>query len=152
MLLSGDELGRTQGGNNNAYSQDNEVSWLDWRPSPRDAALLPFVRSLVALRRAHPLLRHGTPTVVATAPLTLLITADGSDSGPDVALLLALNPTDAPATIHLPAEQPRRWVRYLDSVNPGPLPSAGKLLDPADATLDLGARGVVLLGLPAGSG
>jgi glycogen operon protein len=152
MLLSGDELGRTQGGNNNAYSQDNGVSWVDWRPSPRDAALLPFVRSLVALRRTHPLLRHGTPAVVGTAPLTLLITADGAHSGPDAALLLALNPTDTPATIHLPAEQPRHWVRYLDSVDPGQPPTAGKPLDPADATLELRARGVVLLGLPAGPG
>jgi glycogen operon protein len=152
MLLSGDELGRTQGGNNNAYSQDNEVSWLDWRPSRRDAALLPFVRSLVVLRREHPLLRHGTPIVIGTVPLTLLITADGAEGGPDAALLLALNPTDAAATVHLPAERPLRWVRYLDSANPGALLPAGEVLEPADTTLEMRARSVVLLAIPAEPG
>jgi len=57
MLLAGDELGRTQGGNNNAYCQDNETSWLDWQP-PADASELDaFVAGLIALRRAHPELR-----------------------------------------------------------------------------------------------
>ena len=129
MLLSGDEMGRTQGGNNNAYSQDNEVSWLDWRPTARNAALLPFVSSLIALRWAHPLLRHGSPAVVGTAPLTLLITADAHE-GPDAALLLALNPTDAPATVHLPADQPHGWIRYLDSAAAEPPAPAARRWPP----------------------
>jgi isoamylase len=58
MLLSGDELGRTQGGNNNAYAQDNEISWLDWTLGPEQEALIEFVRELIALRRAHPSLRR----------------------------------------------------------------------------------------------
>jgi isoamylase len=81
MLLAGDELGRTQGGNNNAYCQDNEVSWLDWRPAlgpkglsglvrrlmgsapgqlwaTESTALLGFVRRLIRLRMAHPILRR----------------------------------------------------------------------------------------------
>jgi glycogen operon protein len=56
LLLGGDELGRTQGGNNNAYCQDNEISWLDW--SQPDEDLLAFTRRLVALRRAHPVFRR----------------------------------------------------------------------------------------------
>ncbi|MEX2137556.1 MAG: glycogen debranching protein GlgX [Chloroflexota bacterium] len=146
MLLSGDELGRTQRGNNNAYSQDNEVSWLDWRPATRDAALLPFVRSLVAVRQAHPLLRHGAASVVGTMPLTLLITSDGPQEGPDAALLLALNPTDAPSVVHLPAEEPGGWIRYLDSADPEPTPPAGRPLRPEPATLALPGRSVILLG------
>ena len=55
MLLGSDELGRTQGGNNNAYCQDNEISWYDW--SNVDGELLAFVQRLVALRRAEPALR-----------------------------------------------------------------------------------------------
>ncbi|HTI29057.1 MAG TPA: glycogen debranching protein GlgX [Methylomirabilota bacterium] len=149
MLLSGDEMGRTQLGNNNAYSQDNEVSWLDWRPAPRDAALLPFVQYLIALRRAHPLLRHGSPSVVGTAPLTLLITADGGGAGPDTALLLALNPTDVPALVHPPAELPHRWVRYLDSADADPGALAGNAVRPEGRTIELGGRSVVLLGLPS---
>jgi isoamylase len=56
MLLGGDELGRTQRGNNNAYCQDNEISWFDWEHI--DAELLEFTTGLVALRRAHPALRR----------------------------------------------------------------------------------------------
>ncbi len=56
MLLGGDELGRTQGGNNNAYCQDNEVSWFDWVHADRE--LLAFTRSLAKLRRNHPVFRR----------------------------------------------------------------------------------------------
>jgi isoamylase len=56
MLLGGDELGRTQRGNNNAYCQDNEISWYDWDDVDDD--LLEFARLLIALRRDHPVLRR----------------------------------------------------------------------------------------------
>src|SRR5690606_32943404 len=56
MLLGGDELGRSQGGNNNAYCQDNEISWYDW--GAVDEELLAFTRRLVELRRAHPVFRR----------------------------------------------------------------------------------------------
>ena len=58
MLCGGDELGRTQHGNNNAYCQDNETSWLDWDLSPEDKELLAFVRRLIRFRRDHPVLRR----------------------------------------------------------------------------------------------
>jgi glycogen operon protein len=60
MLVAGDERGRTQGGNNNAYAQDNEVSWLDWDAAtdPEAAELLAFTRELIALRRRHPVLHR----------------------------------------------------------------------------------------------
>jgi glycogen operon protein len=54
MLLAGDEMGRSQGGNNNAYCQDNEISWIDWSTiRPEDELLRDFVRYLIALRRQH---------------------------------------------------------------------------------------------------
>jgi isoamylase len=56
MLLGGDELGRTQRGNNNAYCQDNEISWFDW--TAPDHQLTAFTRELIALRRAHPVFRR----------------------------------------------------------------------------------------------
>jgi isoamylase len=56
MLLGGDEMGRTQQGNNNAYCQDNEIAWYDW--SAADTDLLAFTRQLVAFRRAHPVFRR----------------------------------------------------------------------------------------------
>jgi glycogen operon protein len=66
MLLGGDELGRTQQGNNNGYCQDSELSWYDWDAA--DADMLEFTRRLIALRLAHPVFRRrhwyrvGTPT------------------------------------------------------------------------------------------
>ena len=60
MLLAGDELYRTQKGNNNAYCQDNELSWIDWTAQRDDDGLLQFVRGLSALRKAHPELRRDT--------------------------------------------------------------------------------------------
>ncbi|MDB5753125.1 MAG: treX [Ramlibacter sp.] len=58
LLLGGDEMGRTQGGNNNAYCQDNEVSWFDWGTRHRDDPLLGFTQALLRLRRELPVLRH----------------------------------------------------------------------------------------------
>ena len=58
MLLAGDEIGRTQLGNNNAYCQDNEVSWIDWDQDHADRDLLAFVQRLIAFRRRHPLFRR----------------------------------------------------------------------------------------------
>ncbi|MCT9089764.1 glycogen debranching protein GlgX [Streptomyces sp. ASQP_92] len=58
MLAHGDELGRTQGGNNNAYCQDNELSWVDWELDDERRGLLDFTRRVVALRHAHPGLRR----------------------------------------------------------------------------------------------
>jgi isoamylase len=58
MLVAGDEMWRTQGGNNNAYVQDNPVSWLDWRPTAATADMLALARRLIALRRQHPVLRQ----------------------------------------------------------------------------------------------
>jgi glycogen operon protein len=56
MLLGGDEFGRTQRGNNNAWCQDNEISWFDW--AANDPELLEFTRRLIALRQAHPVFRR----------------------------------------------------------------------------------------------
>jgi glycogen operon protein len=59
MLLAGDEMGRTQRGNNNAYCQDNELSWMDWSPrSEDDQALYDYVRTLIRLRSEHAVFRR----------------------------------------------------------------------------------------------
>ena len=98
MLLGGDEMGRTQHGNNNAYCQDNEITWFDWASA--DTELLDFTKRLIALRRAHPVFRRrrflagaeairaawftpaGTPMTAPTGPTGrpgLAIYLDGSD-------------------------------------------------------------------------
>ncbi|HEV2527567.1 MAG TPA: glycogen debranching protein GlgX [Thermomicrobiales bacterium] len=58
MICGGDEMGRTQFGNNNAYAQDNEISWFDWKLDEHERALLDFTRKLVQLRREQPVLRR----------------------------------------------------------------------------------------------
>jgi glycogen operon protein len=59
MLLGGDEFRRTQGGNNNAYCQDNETSWLDWSCLEQHREVFRFTRGMIAFRRAHPVLSQG---------------------------------------------------------------------------------------------
>jgi glycogen operon protein len=58
MIAGGDELGRTQSGNNNAYCQDNEISWYDWDAAREHDVLLDFTRRLAALRHEHPVFRR----------------------------------------------------------------------------------------------
>jgi isoamylase len=58
MLCGGDEWGRTQKGNNNAYCQDNEISWLNWERDEKQNALLEFTKKLIRLRREHPVFRR----------------------------------------------------------------------------------------------
>jgi glycogen operon protein len=81
MLLSGDEMGHSQGGNNNAYAQDNDTTWIDWAKA--DADLTAFVARLTSLRRTHPVLRqrsflHGRYRGDEDVPDVLWHRADGS--------------------------------------------------------------------------
>jgi glycogen operon protein len=81
MLTAGDEFGRSQKGNNNAYAQDNELTWLDWERA--DLSLLEFVRSAVALRRAHSSLASdrfltGKALDETSLPDVTWLTADGT--------------------------------------------------------------------------
>ncbi|MFH0754012.1 MAG: glycogen debranching protein GlgX [Candidatus Omnitrophota bacterium] len=57
MILAGDEMGNTQWGNNNAYCQDNEISWIDWQALKKDPELFKFFSRMIAFRKAHPVLR-----------------------------------------------------------------------------------------------
>ena len=54
MILGGDEFGRTQGGNNNAYCQDNKISWFDWIAVARNRDLIEFFRKVIAFTRRFP--------------------------------------------------------------------------------------------------
>jgi len=87
LLLAGDEIGRTQQGNNNGYCQDNELSWLDWTLTPERERLLAFVERLLALRRDVPVLRRsrfftGVTDGDGTRDLTWL-NPDGSEMTPE---------------------------------------------------------------------
>jgi isoamylase len=63
MILAGDEIGRTQRGNNNSYCQDNDISWLNWNGLTENKGLYRFFRLLIAFRKSHDLLRHDCFTI-----------------------------------------------------------------------------------------
>jgi glycogen operon protein len=88
MLLAGDETCRSQHGNNNAYCQDNELSWLDWDLTPERDALLRFTRQVIALRQAHPTFRRrdffdGRPLFGGQLKDVLWLKPDGREMSPD---------------------------------------------------------------------
>ena len=132
MLGMGDELGRSQSGNNNAYCQDNALSWLDWPAA--DSELLTFTAELAAIRHAHPALRrrhflHGDIAAVDGTPDVAWLNPDGtrpsaSDWGdPDRRAILLVLAGDA--TTELDADgQPARDSRFVVALNAGrePLP------------------------------
>ena len=88
MLTAGDEVGRTQGGNNNAYCIDDETSWLSWQHEPWQDDLLAWTRALLALRAAHPVLRHdevfdGRPAHADGTKDLAWFGADGEEMSPE---------------------------------------------------------------------
>jgi glycogen operon protein len=88
MLLGGDEIGRTQGGNNNAYCQDNETSWLEWSLDEGGQDLLDFVRQLVRIVADNPILRRRNFLTGEVVPGTQMkdvtwIRADGEEMKAD---------------------------------------------------------------------
>jgi isoamylase len=143
MLLAGDELLRTQQGNNNAWCQDNEISWVDWTLAIKNADFLRFVRELIALRRRHPALRrrrfvdkddivwHGVepffPDFSAKSH-TLALALDGrrTERELDRDIYMAFNAgTDAAAFGIPPAPQRKRWRRVIDTALASPLDIVG---------------------------
>ncbi|MGC4959885.1 glycogen debranching protein GlgX [Gordonia sp. DT101] len=104
MLAHGDEMGRTQQGNNNVYCQDSELSWMDWSLAEKNADLLDFTRRAIALRHDHPVLRRrrffaGKPIrwgdqaldIVWLTPAGQAMTAEDWDSGFGKSLAVFLN-------------------------------------------------------------
>ncbi len=139
MLLGGDEFGRTQRGNNNAYCQDNDVSWFDWSLTESNAPLLRFVRGVIAFRRAHPVLRrtsfltgergiHWRPDVMwhgarlgapdwSDGARTLAMHLAGEHAAsPDCDVYMAFNSSDEAVDFELPEPAPgQRWLALIDT-------------------------------------
>jgi glycogen operon protein len=88
MLLGGDEMGRTQQGNNNAYCQDNEISWFDWDISEADHELRNFVRDVIVISKNNPILRRrsfftGQPVAGYETKDVTWVRADGKEMTDD---------------------------------------------------------------------
>jgi glycogen operon protein len=166
MLLAGDELGRTQHGNNNAYCQDNEINWLDWSDA-RDTEFSEFVRGLIAIRASRPLLhadkfRHSTPVGETGVRNVVWHRADGGEmtSGDwrndedgrlmlilnglgQKSLLIAFNPGAETAAFTLPERDAgAQWQLLIDSgralIEPGGAPiESGRALSVGERTVCL---------------
>jgi len=146
MILGGDEFLRTQQGNNNAWCQDNEVSWVDWTLADKNSRFLRFVRELIALRKRHPALRrrsffrgrgrHGTlpPDVVwhgiepgypnfSGSSRTLAFCLDGTqtDREPDRDFYVACNAWQETLPFRIPLSPTGRpWRRAIDTAQESP--------------------------------
>ncbi len=88
MLLAGDEIGHTQNGNNNAYCQDNEISWLNWKLDPQQESLVAFVRRLIAFYKAQPVFHrrrffHGKAIQGSEAPDIAWLDPSGKEMSDD---------------------------------------------------------------------
>ncbi len=173
MLLGGDELGRTQQGNNNAYCQDNAISWFDW--STPDKQLTAFTKNLIALRRAHPVFRRRRfLTGVAAGELrwytpggaemtqadwsnpgarSVALYLDGDDN-PDRAadgtllvdddFLLLVNAWWEPLDFVVPTTEPgKTWTPELDTYEPDGIAAPARL-SPGDH-IRVNPRSIVLL-------
>lgn len=169
MLGPGSEIGQSQGGNNNAYAQDNETAWLDW--SAPDHPLIGFIRRCIDLRRAHPALRAdrfltGSAEADATYPdvvwrrpdgsapqgadwsaagtlIAVLASPSGAEEIPDDRLVLIIHAGPTAVAVRLPEPTPgRRWRVALDTSAPDGRPDAAA---EAGASLDVPARSVLVL-------
>ncbi|MEW6666502.1 MAG: glycogen debranching protein GlgX [Thermodesulfobacteriota bacterium] len=180
MILCGDEVLRTQRGNNNAYCQDNELSWFDWSLTVKNADMLSFVKGLIAFRKRHPCLRRknflrGTrnggqrlPDVTwhghrLNEPLwhdpgaQVLVYTLGGIGSEEGDLHIVLNMSEEPLDLPLPEVEGRTWYRAVDTSRPSPedIPDPGCRIPVGGPTFAVGARSVVVLENqdgPAGSG
>lgn len=137
MILGGDEFARTQKGNNNAYCQDNEISWVDWSFATQHADLLRFTRLMIAFRRRHHALRRshffrGTSDISwhgerAYQPdwsenarwLAFLLHGDRAPGGPDRHIFVVLNASEEWRHFEIP-HTGREWLRVIDTSKSSP--------------------------------
>ncbi len=144
MISGGDELGRTQVGNNNAFCQDSVLTWTDWDVDADEQAFLGFVDRVVALRRSQPALRRGAFLTDAEArwlrpDAEEMTESDWHDPHARAmglvldGLLLVVNALDVdiPFVLPDPPEGAGRWVRHLDTAHPDAAPIPAQSGEPA---------------------
>ena len=142
MLLAGDEFRRTQRGNNNAYCQDNAVSWVDWNLLEKHREIQRFVRGMIAFRRAHPVLRK--PAFYTDADIQWFGTQDTTPAWADLGqksfaclifghseadLFLMFNADTAPSDFSIPAAPGNKTWRLAVDTSPE---APGDLYEPGE--------------------
>src|SRR5215212_4681326 len=171
MILMGDELSRTQEGNNNAYCQDNAIGWFDWQAgAAADPALLAFTQTLVALRKRYDAFRRRAFLTGATVPLSGLkdvywlapegremTTHDwseglrrtlgmqlGNDAADGQRFLILLNAAPEAVEFTLAREPRGRWAQVFDTSVPDGLVRGAPTILAAGGTFPLDSRSLVL--------
>lgn len=174
MLLAGDEFLRTQQGNNNAWCQDNELSWIDWRLKESNADFFRFTTMLIALRKRHPALRrrtflrgsgvnndlradilwHGVEPFnpdFSTGSRTLAFSLDGTQTErePDRDFYVACNAWIDPIKFRIPrSPNGKRWRRAIDTSLSAPLDIQGEDEGPivaADTLFEVAGHSMIVL-------
>ncbi|MCC6178752.1 MAG: glycogen debranching protein GlgX [Chloroflexi bacterium] len=168
ILLAGDEVRRTQCGNNNAYCQDNEVSWLDWALVDEQADLLRFFREAIAFRKRHPVLQrrrfftgalnsrglrdidwHGfllnEPGWFDPGSHVLAFTLGGLDGDADLHVMLNMDPSAL--DFEIPVVKGRRWLRAIDTslASPNDIAVPGDETPVSTSTYQVASHSVVVL-------
>jgi glycogen operon protein len=170
MLLMGDEMSRTQQGNNNAYCQDNEISWMNWRDDGHDPELLAFAQALIGFRRHHAAFRRrdfltgatvagsGLKDVYWLAPEGREMTTEdwgdglrrtlgmqlGNDAPDGQRFLILLNAAPDSIDFRLADQPGGRWAAVLDTRLPGGLVRGAPATLEAGGTFRLDSRSLVL--------
>jgi glycogen operon protein len=139
MILAGDEFGRSQQGNNNAYCQDNGISWLDWKQRHNNHELLRFFKLLIAFRKGHDLLRHdsfllqnghgpkiswhglklGQPDWGGKSRSLVMHLAGSTPTGPANDILLIANADSEAHEFELPPLAGQQWHVFVDTAQQG---------------------------------
>ncbi len=133
MLLAGDEFLRTQKGNNNAWCQDNDISWVDWKLAEDNADFLRFTRELIWLRRRHPALRRRRFFSGEMRP-GFLRAVNMSDAGPEPSLFPHTGPV-RPGDAGLPPDDRVHSADATGRPTDAPGPVAGSVTAPALADI-----------------
>jgi glycogen operon protein len=166
MILGGDEMGRTQRGNNNPYCQDNEISWFNWDLLKTHRDLFRFFKLLIAFRKQHPILRRRTyQSRDETTPAFLWhgikpgepdwgwhsrflgLQLTGGDADNDILILANAFEGRLKVELARPSRQPK-WYRFVDTslTPPHEICETGKLRTLArQSEYDVAARSVVVL-------
>jgi isoamylase len=161
MFVAGDEIRRTQRGNNNAYCQDNEISWFDWKLAEKNPEMFRFFKQMIAFRRNHPILHrnnfftgqinqrglpdigwHGcrlnSPGWYDPSSRVLAFTLGGftdEDRSDDVDIHVMLNMEWEDLDFDVPPLADRKWYRVLDTAESSPHDIAENLAEPGEETM-----------------